>query len=91
MSESVNSLPSAGDHYVDENVKETVPLAGIDPEDERKAVRRLDYCLLPIMTMFYLLSFLVRCSNRHITPILFSHINVLLSLGRIGQTSVSVP
>lgn len=27
---------------------------------ERKAVRKLDYAVLPVMTMFYLLSFLVR-------------------------------
>ncbi|KLO13815.1 MFS general substrate transporter [Schizopora paradoxa] len=60
MSESMKSVHSTGDQYVDENEKEMVPLAGIDPEDERKAVRRLDYSLLPIMTMFYLLSFLDR-------------------------------
>ena len=60
MSESTKSAHSTGDQYVDDNEKELVPLAGIDPEDERKAVRRLDYSLLPIMTMFYLLSFLVR-------------------------------
>lgn len=34
-------------------------LLGIDPVEERKAVRKLDYVLLPMMTMFYLLSFLV--------------------------------
>lgn len=56
----MKSVHSSGEQYVDENVKEMVPLAGIDPEDERKAVRRLDYSVLPIMTMFYLLSFLVR-------------------------------
>ena len=30
-----------------------------DSDLERKAVRKLDYTILPVMTMFYLLSFLV--------------------------------
>jgi len=29
-------------------------------DEERKAVRKLDYTILPVMTIFYLLSFLVR-------------------------------
>lgn len=32
----------------------------LESELQRKAVRKLDYVILPIMTMFYLLSFLVR-------------------------------
>lgn len=30
-------------------------------DDEKRAVRKLDYTVLPVMTMFYFLSFLVRC------------------------------
>ncbi|TDL17656.1 MFS general substrate transporter [Rickenella mellea] len=37
-------------------------LVDIDPDEERKAVRKLDYTILPIMTMFYLLSFLDRAN-----------------------------
>ena len=33
-----------------------------DAEEERQAVRRLDYQIVPLMTVFYLLSFLV-CSS----------------------------
>lgn len=40
-------------------VQPTPPLKH-DPDLERRAVRKLDYTLLPVMTMFYLLSFLVR-------------------------------
>lgn len=29
-------------------------------DDEKRAVRKLDYTILPVMTMFYFLSFLVR-------------------------------
>ena len=32
----------------------------VDSDLERKAVHKLDYTILPVMTMFYLLSFLVR-------------------------------
>jgi len=32
----------------------------VDSDLERRAVRKLDYTILPVMTMFYLLSFLVR-------------------------------
>ena len=35
--------------------------------EERRAVRLLDYSLLPIMTMFYLLSFLVRFRSSFVT------------------------
>ena len=38
-------------------------LLKIDPAEERRIVRRLDYCLIPLMTMFDLLSFLVRPSS----------------------------
>ena len=31
----------------------------IDPIEERRAVRKLDWCIIPIMSMFYFLSFLV--------------------------------
>ncbi|KAF8159947.1 MFS general substrate transporter [Crassisporium funariophilum] len=37
-------------------------LAKVDPEQERRAVRKLDYTILPVMTMFYLLSFLDRAN-----------------------------
>ncbi len=43
-------------------------LLGIDPAEERRVVRKLDFCILPIMTMFYLLSFLASLS--HTFPIL---------------------
>lgn len=29
-------------------------------DDEKRAVRKLDYTIIPVMTMFYFLSFLVR-------------------------------
>lgn len=64
MTESVASLPTLGgkDHGVEEESKAiSIPTLAIDPVEERKAVRRLDLCLVPIMTMFYLLSFLVSC------------------------------
>ena len=32
----------------------------MDKEEERRAVRKLDYTVLPVMAMFYFLSFLVR-------------------------------
>ena len=55
---------------------------GIDPAVERRVVRKLDVYILPIMTMFYLLSFLVR-SRSCLLP------NVLsLWFIRIAQTSV---
>ena len=31
----------------------------VDPVEERRIVRKLDFCLIPIMALFYLLSFLV--------------------------------
>ena len=31
----------------------------IDPTEERRIVRKLDFAIVPIMAMFYLLSFLV--------------------------------
>jgi hypothetical protein len=34
-------------------------ITSADRELERRAVRKLDYTILPVMTMFYLLSFLV--------------------------------
>jgi len=34
----------------------------INEDLERKAVRRIDYTVLPVICMFYLLSFLVRTS-----------------------------
>ncbi|KAL5513597.1 hypothetical protein ACEPAH_3996 [Sanghuangporus vaninii] len=39
---------------------EHAPLPEIDTEDERRVVRKLDICLIPLMAMFYLLSFLDR-------------------------------
>jgi len=38
------------------------PVEVVDTELERRAVRKMDYTILPVMTMFYLLSFLVRTS-----------------------------
>lgn len=35
----------------------------IDAQEEKRAVRKLDYALIPLMTMFYLLSFLVRSAS----------------------------
>ena len=41
------------------------PLVGeIDPTEERRVVRKMDYYLIPMMTMFYLLSFLVSHRER---------------------------
>ncbi|EJD00760.1 MFS general substrate transporter [Fomitiporia mediterranea MF3/22] len=37
-------------------------LLKIDPAEERRIVRKLDFCLIPLMTMFYLLSFLDRAN-----------------------------
>lgn len=34
-------------------------IIAVDPQEERRIVRKLDYCLIPLMTIFYLLSFLV--------------------------------
>lgn len=34
-----------------------------DAAEERKIVRKLDFSLIPLMTMFYLLSFLVRIDS----------------------------
>ena len=36
----------------------------IDPTEERRVVRKMDYYLIPMMTMFYLLSFLVSHTER---------------------------
>lgn len=44
-------------------------------EAERRAVRKLDYAIIPVMTMFYLLSFLV--SN--IFPYLFKKKKLIFS------------
>jgi hypothetical protein len=44
--------------------KDTIEAGDRDALDEAKvraAVRKLDWTILPIMTMFYFLSFLVRC------------------------------
>jgi hypothetical protein len=35
----------------------------VDMELERKAVRKLDYTIIPLMAMFYLLSFLVSATR----------------------------
>lgn len=59
MAESVKSIPSAGENVLYEKEQQQ-PLLDIDPVEERKSVWKLDLCLIPIMTMFYLLSFLVR-------------------------------
>ena len=49
-------------HSPSESPMKTVnPSSEHDPQLERQAVRKLDYTILPIMTIFYLLSFLV-CS-----------------------------
>ena len=39
------------------------PHPSFDPEDERRAVRKLDYTILPLVSLFYLLSFLVNVSD----------------------------
>ncbi|PAV20618.1 MFS general substrate transporter [Pyrrhoderma noxium] len=37
-------------------------IIAVDPQEERRIVRKLDYCLIPLMTIFYLLSFLDRAN-----------------------------
>lgn len=54
MSSSVKSETSGGLKTTD---KES--FLDVDPAYEKKVVRKLDFCLIPLMTMFYLLSFLV--------------------------------
>jgi len=51
---------------------------------ERKAVRRIDYNVLPVISMFYLLSFLV---SAHRNPFNFG---VVLISSRIEQISVNL-
>lgn len=53
--ESIKSTSSAVEKITDEKAA----LLDVDPAEERRVVRKLDYCLIPMMTMFYLLSFLV--------------------------------
>lgn len=53
--ESIASASSGLQHG-----EEKALLPEIDPAEERRVVRKMDYCLIPIMTLFYLLSFLVR-------------------------------
>ena len=51
--ESLRSKSSIADEHA--------KLLRLDPAAERRAVRKLDLCLIPIMAMFYFLSFLVSC------------------------------
>ena len=73
MSSSVKSDESKDSKTVD---KES--LLDIDPAYEKKVVRKLDFCLIPLMTMFYLLSFLVRTNA-------LLKIHTLILLLRTGQ------
>ena len=67
MSNSVPSLRSRLSKDVDKG-----PFSNVDPTYEKKVVRKLDYCLIPLMTMFYFLSFLVRIVNTPLNPTLIS-------------------
>lgn len=58
-SPTAESIKSISTHLHDDS-KALLP--EIDPVMERKALFKLDLCLLPLMTLFYLLSFLVRNS-----------------------------
>ena len=42
------------------SLKTIGPLSELDLQLERQAVRKLDYTILPIITLFYLSSFMVR-------------------------------
>ena len=57
--ESLKSGSSGFQHGAEDKML----LREIDPVEERRVVRKMDYCLIPIMTLFYLLSFLVRAIN----------------------------
>ena len=65
-------------------VEKSATLMGVDRAEERRAVRKLDLCLIPIMTIFYLLSFLV-------CPFQLVFHNVFLSIHRIALTLVRLP
>jgi len=43
-------------------------MESVDEAEIRAAVRKLDWTILPIMTMFYFLSFLVRRIFKHDPP-----------------------
>jgi hypothetical protein len=47
----------------------------------KRAVRRIDLAIMPIMTMFYLLSFLVRLLQRHCKLIIRLHLPVRMQIG----------
>lgn len=59
VSPKSESIKSISTHHHDDS-KALLP--EIDPVIERRALWKLDLCLLPLMTLFYLLSFLVRDS-----------------------------
>ena len=67
MSNSVASLEFRLSKAVDK-----YSFSNIDPTYEKKVVRKLDYCQIPLMTMFYFLSFLVRIVDASLNPILMS-------------------
>ena len=60
-------------------VEKPSTLMGVDGAEERRAVRKLDLCQIPIMTLFYLLSFLVR-------PLQLIFRDIFLSMHRIVLT-----
>lgn len=49
---------------IEESIKSSIEkgsddLLVIDRAEERKAIRKLDFCLIPLVALFYLLAFLV--------------------------------
>ncbi|KAK7056857.1 hypothetical protein VNI00_002574 [Paramarasmius palmivorus] len=50
------------DNFSQSDVTQSLKYTNYNPAAERRAVRRMDFAILPIMTMYYLLSFLDRAN-----------------------------
>ena len=60
------SLIHKGDPEVSGSEVEKCVLDTVDKLEIRRAIRKMDLAILPIMTMFYLLSFLVNLFRRYL-------------------------
>jgi hypothetical protein len=64
MPEASLALPLGSQESTRTKRRDDLLDVNMDLDLERKAVRRIDYTVLPIVTMFYLLSFLVSAPDR---------------------------
>lgn len=67
ISPSIMNNPESLDQYGSSTASQSSKVCeySLDTEAERKAVRKLDLTVLPVVTMFYFLSFLVSAGIRN--------------------------